>query len=142
MSLIFTICGEEAWLDKESPMTTIPVYVSSKLKHRDLWIESEFTITSSWIHSPELAPDECSDMWDRYVQEVRESEGFVLYAEPNDVLKGCLLELGFAFTCRIPIVIIWQGNKADLAAKIGTIIYHKSVLVVPDIASAVAIMKQ
>lgn len=123
-------------------MTTIPVYVSSKLKYRDLWIKSDFTITSSWIHSPELTPDECSDMWDRYAQEVRESEGFVLYIEPNDALKGCLLELGFAFTCRIPVVIIWQSSPAALADKIGTIIHHKSVQIVPDIASAIAIMKQ
>jgi len=123
-------------------MTTIPVYVSSKLRHRNLWIDSEFTITSSWIHSPELMPEECSDMWDRYVQEVRESEGFVLYVEPEDVLKGCLLELGFAFACRIPIVIIWQGSPAGLASKVGTIIHHTSVRIVPDMVDAIAIMRQ
>lgn len=112
------------------------LYVSSKLRHRDLWLSSGIPTTSSWIHGEELPPEECSAMWDRYRDEIRTSDGFVLYVEPADQLKGCMLELGVAFSLGHPIVIIWQGALEELAAKIGTIVHHESVTVVGTMSEA------
>lgn len=115
---------------------TVPSYVSSKLRHRDLWLASGITTTSSWIHSDELPPDECSAMWDRYRSEIGEAEAFVLYVEPKDNLKGCMLEMGIAFERSIPIVIVWDGPIAMLATIVGTIVHHESVTVVGSIEEA------
>tara|TARA_B100000929_G_scaffold65886_1_gene50235 strand:- start:3671 stop:4096 length:426 start_codon:yes stop_codon:yes gene_type:complete len=128
-------------LNERLNMATRPIYASSKLKHREHWLASGFTMTSTWIHSKDLPPDECSAMWDRYRDEIEQAEGFVLYAEADDMLKGCMLELGVAFSCRLPVIIIWSGNYSDLAKKIGTIIYHESVQVVANMVDAETVMK-
>ena len=116
------------------------IYVSSKLKHRDRWLATGLPIVSTWIHGEELPPSECSAMWDRYRAEVRACDGFVLYAEPDDHLKGCILEMGIAFDMELPIVIVWAGAIEALAVKIGTIAYHRSVTVVPDMEQAVDLL--
>ena len=73
--------------------------------------------------------------------EVAACDCFVLYAEPDDHLKGCILEMGIAFSLGRPIVIIWAGPIEALAAKIGTIVYHQSVTVVTTTEQAVAILR-
>ena len=123
-------------------MTDKTVYVSSKLKHRDKWIESGIETISSWICGEELPPDECSAMWDRYKREVVLSDSFILYVEPEDQLKGCMLELGMAFSYCDQIIIIWSGDMASLVSKIGTIVYHDIVQVVPSIADAKELLFQ
>lgn len=123
-------------------MPSKAIYVSSKLKHRDRWLASGLPIVSTWIHGEELPPSECSAMWDRYRDEVRASDAFVLYAEPDDHLKGCILEMGIAFSLGRPIVIVWAGTIEALAAKIGTIVYHRSVTVVPTTEQAVAMLME
>ena len=116
------------------------IYVSSKLKHKDIWLACDLPISASWIHGKELPPEECSDMWERYRDEIEKSDAYLLYVEPEDMLKGCILEMGMAFTARIPIVIIWAGSIEDLAKKIGTIVYHKSVSIVGTLGDAKAML--
>lgn len=123
-------------------MPSKAIYVSSKLKHRDRWLATELPIVSTWIHGEELPPSECSAMWDRYRAEVEACDAFVLYAEPDDHLKGCILEMGMAFSLRRPIVIVWTGSIETLAAKLGTIVYHRSVTVVPTTKDAIAILME
>ena len=105
------------------------IYVSSKLRHRDLWLSSPLPISASWIYGTELPPEECSGMWDRYRDDVESSQALLLYLEEGDVLKGAILEMGIAFGVNIPIVIVWNGTMADLAGIVGTIVYHQSVTV-------------
>jgi len=112
------------------------IYVSSKLRHRDLWLSSRLPISSSWIHGAELPPEECSAMWDRYRGEIASSDALLLYLEHGDHLKGCLLEIGVAFDKRLPIVIVWNGPLAMLANAVGTIVHHESVVVVPTMDEA------
>lgn len=116
------------------------VYVSSKLKHRDMWIASGLDIVSTWIHGEELPPEECSAMWDRYAAEVQACDAFVLYAEPDDHLKGCILEMGLAFGLGRPVVIVWAGDLQALASKIGTFAHHRSVTVVATMDDAIALL--
>jgi DNA-binding XRE family transcriptional regulator len=116
------------------------VYVSSKLKHRDMWIASGLDIVSTWIHGEELPPEECSAMWDRYMAEVEACDAFVLYAEPDDHLKGCILEMGLAFGLGRPVIIVWAESIQALAVKIGTFAYHRSVTVVATMEEAIALL--
>lgn len=109
------------------------VYVSSKLRHRDMWIASGIPTVSSWIVGEEPARDEYSAMWDRYRDELRRCDAIVLYVEPDDQLKGCMLELGMAFMSGHPMIIVWTGTVGDLAAKMGTIVYHDGVRIVSSI---------
>lgn len=112
------------------------IYVSSKLRHRLLWIGAAFPISSTWIHGEQLPPEKCSAMWNRYRSEISSSEAFLLYLEQGDHLKGCLLEMGMAFESRIPIYIVWNGEMSELASIVGTIVYHESVTVVPSMREA------
>lgn len=118
------------------------VYVSSKLRHRDMWMASGIPTTSTWILGEELPPEQCSAMWDRYRDEIRRSDAIVLYVEPEDQLKGCMLELGMAFMAEQPLIVVWQGTIRDLAAKIGTIVYHDSVVIVGAIDEVRPILKR
>lgn len=112
------------------------VYVSSKLRHRSKWLSSGIPTVASWIHGEQLPPSECSAMWNRYRNEIARCDGFVLYVEPEDQLKGCLLELGMAFATGCRIVIVWSGGLEELADKIGTVVYHASVAIVATIDEA------
>ena len=103
------------------------LYVSSKLKHRDLWLSLNETIVSTWIHGEELPPEECSDMWDRYREEISQATHFVLHFEYEDQLKGCMAELGMAFHAGIKIVIVSDLDKEVVVRKLGTLVYHNSV---------------
>lgn len=116
------------------------IYASSKLKHRGMWLATGLPIVSSWIHGEEMAPSECSAMWDRYRAEVDASDCFLLYAEADDHLKGCILEMGMAFERGLPIVIVWAGPVRALAASIGTIAYHRSVQVIETMEQAISIV--
>jgi hypothetical protein len=118
------------------------VYVSSKLRHRDMWLASGIPTVSSWIFGDELPPEECSAMWDRYRDEVRDCEAIVLYVEPQDQLKGCMLELGMAFMSGHPMIVVWTGTVQALAAKMGTIVYHDSVRLVASIDEARPLLKR
>ena len=112
------------------------IYVSSKLRHRQLWLDSSLPISSSWIHGEELPPSECSAMWDRYRDEISRSAALLLYLEHGDLLKGAMLEMGMAFENHLPIVIVWSGPVEMLASVIGTIVYHASVTIVRTMEDA------
>lgn len=117
-------------------MPSRSIYVSSKLKHRDMWLSWRMPIVSSWIHGIEPSRHEYSAMWDKYRDEVEMCDAFVLYLEPGDQPKGCMVELALAFGLRRSIVIIWAGSLDDLAAKMGTIVHHESVTIVESINDA------
>ncbi len=116
------------------------VYVSSKLRHRDMWLASGIPTSSTWIFGEELPPEQCSAMWDRYRDEIRRSDAIVLYVEAEDQLKGCMLELGMAFMAEQPLIVVWGGTPGELAAKIGTIVYHDSVRLMTSIDEARALL--
>lgn len=107
-------------------------YVSSKLRHRHMWLNSGINTNSSWIQSEQIEDsDELSEMWIRYLDELMWCDGLIMYLEPGDVPKGCLIELGAAMSNMKPIFIVWAGDIKDLEKVMGTIIYHRSVTILP-----------
>ena len=106
---------------------SITYYVSSKLKHKDYWLNSEIKdqIISSWLETEEVSGSvQLSDMWTRYLHEIQDCDEFLMYLEPGDIPKGCLIEMGAAFALGKPIDIIWTGTREELRNKLGTIIDH------------------
>lgn len=118
---------------------SVKYYVSSKLKHKDFWLNSDIAdqIGSSWLTTEELSnPRDLDDMWTRYLHEIQDCDEFLMYLEDEDVPKGALVELGAAFALGKPIDIIWAGTKDQLRQKIGTIVDHWLVDYYPTLEEA------
>jgi hypothetical protein len=105
-------------------------YVSSKLRHKQLWLDSGLDIISSWIQGEQLSdPSELSDMWVRYFEELQDCSCLIMYLEHGDKPKGALIELGAAVAHNKPIYIIWDSTPKQLENLVGTIVHHHSVTV-------------
>lgn len=116
------------------------IYVSSKLRHKDMWLklreQEGWPIISSWIDGDKLEETyDLAYMWVRYFNEISRSDALVLYVEPGLVLKGALIEVGAALYDGQEVVVIWDGTLPDLQTLVGTWIYHPAVTVVKDIES-------
>lgn len=103
-------------------------YVSSKLKHRDIWRNSNLPMTSTWIDGEELFDTEDLNlMWQKYIDEVNACDELVLIYKDGETLKGCLIEIGAALAFDKPVNIIYDGNPAYMRESVGTWIYHKNI---------------
>jgi hypothetical protein len=110
-------------------------YVSSKLKHRNMWYNSGLLINSSWVTNEpvERSSQAYSRMWDDYWADMQDAQAFVMYLEPKEVPKGALVELGMAFQLGLPIYIIWPNPIYLLEQTMGTIIFHEKVTIVRNL---------
>lgn len=109
-------------------------YVSSKLRHRQMWIDSGIRTISSWINGEALSePDELDEMWSRYFEELSECSCLIMYLEHGDVPKGALIELGAALANNKIIYIIWNSTEKQLENIIGTVMYHSNVIILNSI---------
>lgn len=118
---------------------TLKVYVASKLRHADLfksiavrW-KPEIDIISSWISLVETIPDTSAfaqRFWQIDVNEVKESDAVLLYAEEKDHLRGALVEVGVALGQNIPVVVV--GTHHDC----GTWRWHPGVYQVCNLDDA------
>tara|TARA_B100000508_G_scaffold111285_1_gene89526 strand:+ start:180 stop:545 length:366 start_codon:yes stop_codon:yes gene_type:complete len=113
------------------------VYVSSKLKHKDMWLgrrEEGLPVISSWIDGEKIEGGYALDMmWERYLTEISEARYIIVYVEPGDILKGALIELGAALYKNIPVYVVWDGSIMDLEKQVGTWIHYRTVTIVQDI---------
>ncbi len=89
------------------------VYIASKTKHAQKWIELRhygFNIISTWID--EAGADESTGMEDlcrRCIEESLKCDAMIVYAEPGDILKGAFIEMGVALTVKgKPIFIVGE----------------------------------
>ena len=115
-------------------------YVSSKLKHAQMWKaarDNGWDIISSWIDGEKLEGHEAlQDMWDTYFTEIAHCTQLVLYVEPGEKLKGALIEVGAALMLGKKVVVIFtSGDMQALQDTVGTWIYDENVTVVNDIES-------
>lgn len=83
------------------------IYAASKVIHAGIWREARaggLPIISTWID--EAGPGETKDYHDlirRCFHEATHAELVILYCEPNEVLKGALVEVGAALACGVPV---------------------------------------
>jgi hypothetical protein len=74
------------------------IYIASKTIHAPKWrgLHAQgCPIISTWIY--EDGPGECKDLcnlWRRCIREVQAADVLIAYREPNEVLKGALVEIG------------------------------------------------
>ena len=96
---------------------TAKIYIASKTRHAPRWLElrayvdvwwpGECKVISSWID--EAGPGETvsfSDLWIRCVQEASSATALIVYAEPDDVLKGALVEVGAALGNGVRVFVV------------------------------------
>ncbi len=87
------------------------LYCASKTKHADKWIqlrEKGVGISSTWIDLADVDREgiDLRALWVRCVREVESSTCLLAYREPDEVLKGALVEIGCALAAGIPVVAI------------------------------------
>lgn len=106
------------------------IYVASKSRHGGRWRAlraNGLPIISTWIDECErgaTADWEC--LWQRCIEEVGRSGCLLLYAEPGEVLRGALLEMGAALARGIPIVYVGPTDIGNILRAPGVI--HASTL--------------
>ena len=92
-------------------------YVASKTKHAPMWRslrDSGVRINATWIDEAGTSEThDFSDLAMRCIQEASSADGVILYAEPNDTLKGALLECGAALAGGRPVVLV--GRDAPIS---------------------------
>jgi nucleoside 2-deoxyribosyltransferase len=82
------------------------VYVASKVKHAEMWrlLRVRMGIVSTWIdEAGEGQTENYTELAQRCLREVQDSDAVVLFCEPREVLKGALLEVGAALAYGIPV---------------------------------------
>ena len=76
----------------------VKIYCASKTKHAQMWKDFRSlgsNIISTWID--EAGKGETKDMADlcnRCINECKECDALIVYAEPGDYLKGAFIEMG------------------------------------------------
>jgi hypothetical protein len=89
------------------------IYIASKTRHAERWRalrDGGCPIISTWID--EAGPgetDDMGDLWRRCVSEASLADVTVVYSEPDDVLKGALVEVGAALASGRKVVVVGTG---------------------------------
>jgi nucleoside 2-deoxyribosyltransferase len=106
------------------------VYTASKLNKKDLWIElardwTEIQFTARWPvkHVGTVPDDPCfaKVFWVHDEEDVAAADVVLVYAEPEDKLKGALVEAGMAIATGKHVIVV--GEHPDY----GTWQYHPRV---------------
>lgn len=94
------------------------VYVASKTRHAPMWLALRargIRIISTWIDEAGSGQSAClRDLARRCVAEPAAADATLLYAEPGDILKGALVEVGVALGAGRPVVSV--GLPSDWSA--------------------------
>jgi len=110
-------------------MRMASVYTASKLRHGPMWIRlreerQDVFFTARWPdiegHVPDT-PENAVAFWHHDVADVRKADAVLVYAEPEDKLRGALVEAGIALGLGKQVVVV--GDNADF----GTWQYHPLV---------------
>jgi hypothetical protein len=86
-------------------------------------------IASTWIdEAGEGETASFADLWHRIEDEIRNSDGLILYAEREDFpLKGALVEVGIALGMRKPVAVVLAGPpflETRTLRPVGSWLYH------------------
>lgn len=94
------------------------IYIASTTKHAEKWIalaESHkdlFILSSAWprhvVRFQHREPDisQMGGFWKENFKNIADSNFLLVYAAPDDVLRGALVEAGYAFRCNIPVFVV------------------------------------
>lgn len=117
------------------------VYTASKLRHAAMWRAlcrdtPHIYAHARWLKHNTLGtpdtPEHAAEFWLQDEQDVRDADVVLIYAEPDDHLRGALVEAGIAIACGVPVIVV--GNHPDF----GTWQYHPGVFRALNLPAAVA----
>lgn len=123
-------------------MTTKPrikVYGASKLCHVEVWkqlskswTEIEFTARWPFKHVGTVPDEPCFArvFWEHDLEDVVAADGVVVYAKPEDDLRGALVEAGMALALGKFVIVVGENKNY------GTWQYHPLVHRVADLTDA------
>lgn len=115
------------------------IYVASKASHGQMWRTMRgdgVPIISTWIDECGPGESPClTDLWARNVSEASSAIALVAYAQPGDVPKGALVEIGAALACGVPV--FWVGPHDGQ-----TIVHHPLVTICPSLLGAIHMARE
>lgn len=87
------------------------IYVSSRLKHAEMWKEMRsdgIPIISTWIDQAQQGEvGNFAELWVRIEREIRSASCLVFYARNEDFpYKGALVEVGMALAVGTPVFLV------------------------------------
>lgn len=118
----------------------LKVYFASHVRHAPKWLVirdgawgEHIRVMSTWIEKSGLGKEETLSLnenesnWKRNIDQISLCDVLVVYAEPEDMLRGALIEVGAALSWEIP-VLAWgtDGNHHD--PRFGSWQYHPLVV--------------
>jgi len=122
------------------------IYVASTVHHapkwkqlRTDWLQHGLKIISRWIDMPDLndATATLEDFqrgWEQNFDDIAMANLCVTYTEPEDVLRGALVEIGAMLSWGNPVYLV--GHRSDVHGTHGSWQFHKHVMHVKDFDDA------
>lgn len=110
------------------------IYFASKVEHAPRWRELRtrgIPVVSTWID--EAGPGDSGDygdLWIRCINEAAHAACVIAYAEPGEVMKGALAEIGAALAHGVPVIYVGPAMDKGVTK-------HPLVSLAPDIESAI-----
>jgi hypothetical protein len=93
----------------------IRTYIASKTKYAPKWRDlrsAGYEIISTWIDEAGLG--ESSDLQDlaiRCIDEASFADRLILYVQPDETLKGALIEVGAALANQVPVFVVGVNEQ-------------------------------
>lgn len=117
----------------------VRIYIASKMHHAEKWREAydefgDIHICSRWpFLEPFINPtaENARKFWHADVQDIADCHVLIVYAEPEEKLRGALVEAGIAIGMGRPVIVV--GDHPDF----GTWSYHPQVRRVKTLADAI-----
>lgn len=123
----------------------IRVYTASKLSASEVWEQlqeewgAEVHFHARWLkHMKIKTPDtaqHAAQFWVQDEEDVLSADAVLVYARPEDKLRGALVEAGIALALAIPVIVV--GDHPDYS----TWQYHPGVKRVKDLNAARVVLR-
>lgn len=125
-------------------MPFLRIYPASKTRHSIKWIEAHATwehvhFTARWIKQvtidggdilkTQASHEWAARCWIEDIEDIQHSDYLMLYAEPEEHLRGALVEAGAAIASGIPVILI--GEHPDY----GTWQWHPDCIHVANLSA-------
>jgi hypothetical protein len=98
------------------------IYVASRTRHAPLWLQFKqqgWPIISTWLDEAGAGQtSDWADLWRRCIDEAKRAAVTILYAEPEDILKGALIEAGAALATGNVLIVVGRSPS------IGSFVEH------------------
>lgn len=110
------------------------IYIASITKHAEKWLELAkshgdlFILGCAWPrhvvrlkhHEPDLK--QMGGFWKDNFKDLCDCNFLIVYAAPGDILRGALVEAGYAFRCNIPVFVVGEHESYGTWQSLATIV--------------------